>query len=485
MRSIVDASLDRIPKADLGDVASQNNINRIKDYFSSCMDEAAILEAGRKPLVDEIQRIKVFLSTSDSPPDKSSLSKTIARVTKYKFDYPGFIHLHVDPHPTKHSENILTVDENGLGLREVEDYKDDGQLQKYIDATATMFQIILGYEDVVAGGQPLTPQDVGQGWIDIAKEVVDFEVQLAGIRTPWADLLDQTKTNNPRTIDEMSVLTPSSIDWSLLLKETLPAGLDASSPLIVGSPTYLTKLDVLLQQTPAKTQQHYFSWILIRNLVKHLSEPYKKYLADFNFIASTVLPGGTNRKSTCLESVNTNLGHIITHYFVEKTFGIQNRDQIVAIIDSIINGYEYNFRNTDWLDQKTLEGAIKKLKDIVKSVGYLIDNPNEGSSTSLDEYYRDFSVVAGDHFGNQVRYSIWSAAKTFSWLALPRVRGSTMDGPPQEVNAYYKAGENSISIMAGMLHMQYFHAENPEYVNYGAVGTIGGHEIGVNLFLHL
>ncbi|KAF9139534.1 hypothetical protein BG015_001985 [Linnemannia schmuckeri] len=476
--SIVDAPLDRIPKADPGDVAAQNNINKIKDFFSSCMDEAAILEAGRKPLVDEIQKIKLFLSASDSPPDKSTLSKMLALVTKYGFEYPSFIQLRVDSHPTKPSENVLIVNENGLGLREVEDYQDGERLQNYIETTATMFQIVWGYEDVATRALPLAPSNAGQGWLDIAKEVVGFEMQLAGIKTPWSDLLDRAKTNNPCTTEELSALTPSSIDWSLLLQKALPSGLDASPPVIVRSPTYLTKLDALLQKTPAKTLQHYFSWIVIRNLAKHLGEPYKKYLTDFKGIASTVLPGTTNRMSVCLKSVNTNLGHITTHYFVEKTFGTQNRDQIVAIIDSIIDGYEYNFRSTKWPDQITRKGAIKKLKAIVKLVGYTTDNPNDGSSTSLDKYYRDFTVAANDYFGNQVRHSIWSTAKAFSQLPLPRVRGSTMAGPPQEVNAYYKARENSISIMAGMLHMQYFHAENPEYVNYGAIGTIGGHEIG-------
>ncbi|KAH7032034.1 hypothetical protein BKA57DRAFT_510949 [Linnemannia elongata] len=136
---MVDASTDRIPEADPGDVAGQNNLNKIKDCFSCCMCEATILEAGLKPLMVEMQSIKMFLSASDSLPDKRSLSKK----------------------GSSRCRNVLTVDEYGLGLQEVEDYMDSEQLQRYIEATATMLQLVLGYEDVAAEFQSMMSQNFG------------------------------------------------------------------------------------------------------------------------------------------------------------------------------------------------------------------------------------------------------------------------------------------------------------------------------------
>ncbi|KAG0365784.1 hypothetical protein BGX24_003968 [Mortierella sp. AD032] len=49
---------------------------------------------------------------------------------------------------------------------------------------------------------------------------------------------------------------------------------------------------------------------------------------------------------------------------------------------------------------------------------------------------------------------------------------------PATVNAYNLQSSNSISFAAGILRMPYFHVDNPEYMNYGAMGAIAGHEIG-------
>ncbi|KAF9154688.1 hypothetical protein BG015_000216 [Linnemannia schmuckeri] len=49
---------------------------------------------------------------------------------------------------------------------------------------------------------------------------------------------------------------------------------------------------------------------------------------------------------------------------------------------------------------------------------------------------------------------------------------------PSEVNAYFSPQFNPINFPAGILQMPFFHVGNPEYVNYGGIGAVGGHEIG-------
>ena len=45
------------------------------------------------------------------------------------------------------------------------------------------------------------------------------------------------------------------------------------------------------------------------------------------------------------------------------------------------------------------------------------------------------------------------------------------------VNAYYSANENSIQFPAGILGGPFFSVDRPQYMNFGAVGMIVGHEI--------
>jgi len=48
---------------------------------------------------------------------------------------------------------------------------------------------------------------------------------------------------------------------------------------------------------------------------------------------------------------------------------------------------------------------------------------------------------------------------------------------PQTVNAYYYPLDNSINFPAGILQPPFYNAQQPDYLNYGAMGSIIGHEL--------
>ncbi|KAK5820687.1 hypothetical protein F5H01DRAFT_378077 [Linnemannia elongata] len=478
LRLIVDPSLGQTPKAPAGDKPAQRNIQKLQDLFNSCMDEKTILKAGRKPLVDEIQKIIKSIPASESHTDKKTLARTLGQIAKYGFQTPGFINLYAGSDDKNPLANVLTVYEDGLGMKDGSQYKDEKRVKQYSETIAAMFQIILGDEDVTNRTQPLTSKDIKKEWSDVAKEVVDFEIQLAEINTPQRDLYDSTKNRNPRTVAQLNALTPS-IDWSLFLKESFPPGLKYTGPIIVSSLPYLTKLEAILQKTSAKTLQRYFSWVLIRSLSNNLAQPYKQPKINFDNFASGISANAiTERWTTCLSTANTNLVHITGHYFVKATFKGNSRQEVLAIVDNVIASYENTFPTLAWLDKKTRDGAIKKLKAIVKSVGYTTDNPDDISAKSLDTFYKGYVVEKRDFFGNQLRYMRWIASKTFGELLMPVDRDSMGDMSLATVNAYYNPRSNAIYIPAGILQLPFFNIENPEYVNYGSMGVVGGHEIG-------
>ena len=50
-------------------------------------------------------------------------------------------------------------------------------------------------------------------------------------------------------------------------------------------------------------------------------------------------------------------------------------------------------------------------------------------------------------------------------------------GRPAVVNAFYSPLENSIQFPAGILQGVFFSSSRPNYLNYGAIGWVIGHEI--------
>ena len=185
----------------------------------------------------------------------------------------------------------------------------------------------------------------------------------------------------------------SSIEWSLVLKESFPPDLKYIGPIIVSSLPYLTKLEALLQKTSAKTLQRYFSWVLIRSLSEN--QPYKQPKTNFDSVVSGISANATTKRwTTCLSTADTNLAHITDHYFVKATFKGNSRQEVLTIVDNVIASYE-NFPALAWLDKKTRDGAIKKLKAIIKSVGYSTNNPDDVSAKPLDAFYKGYAVGKG------------------------------------------------------------------------------------------
>ncbi|KAG0254630.1 hypothetical protein BGZ95_005975 [Linnemannia exigua] len=179
----------------------------------------------------------------------------------------------------------------------------------------------------------------------------------------------------------------------------------------------------------------------------------------------------------CVDIVNNNLDHMEGHYFVKETFKGNSHQEVMIIIDNILTNYEKDFHILDWLDKPTHDGAIEKLKKLVQSAGYSTETPNLNSSKSLDEYYKNYSVSASDHFSSQAQYSASTAARKYILLPLAFDRKVAKMGHSIP-NAYYDQSLNSIYFMVGILRPPFFHVENPEYMNYGAFGGIAGHEIG-------
>ncbi|KAF9149193.1 hypothetical protein BG015_009027 [Linnemannia schmuckeri] len=475
VRSISDVSLGKVPKPAAGDAAEESNLKKLHDLYASCMDEATILKAGRKPVADLVHKVLESLpGNKTAGVDKSVLAKALGHVSK--LGLISFIAIVIMPDGKEPTINSLVVAEGGLGLPAKSLYEVPVVVELYQGIVAQMFQIIMGDEDVANRTEPLLPKDIKQEWLDVAKDVVAFETQLAAIGTEIVDQRDPLKAYTTRTAEELLAITPL-VDWPLLVQEILPAGTQYNRTLLVNSVPYVTKLDTVLKNTTTTTLQHYFSWLAIRTYAKSLGEPYKQPLtalfAGLNGMSPNVK---VDRWKTCVSTVNTNVGEIVGHYFIKERFKGNSRQDFTEIIESLRGTYTKAFPAYDWLDKSTLDGALKKLAAIEPLVGYSTGSPDVPSTKSLQEYYEGYDVTVDDYFGNMLKYATWQYEKMMT-QAGKTVDRKKMLTTPQTVNAFYSPYANQVLFPAGMLQFPYYHVENPEYVNYGAMGSIAGHEI--------
>ncbi|KAF9373775.1 hypothetical protein CPC16_001660 [Podila verticillata] len=463
IRKIVDPTSLSAPKAAAGDVAAGNNIKKMQAAYVSCMNVTEIASVGRKPLQDDIQKLVQMFPVSDSAlttngtstpaplpnttawtsTDKQNLATTLGYYVSQGLDTP------LGLYPTSDFKNpdktVLMIFENGLGLGSKGNYADARITSVYQTTITSLFNLILG-----DGPENTTSITTASSWADVAKDVYTFEQSLAEISSNPADTRDPLQAYNPMTLSQISAANPS-IDWPLFLEKAMPTGTQAPEPITVASKDYLPKLEGLLQKTSPKTIQNFLAWSMIRNYQGNLDSVYQQPIRDL----AQVLTG---------------------HYFIQEVFNGDSRREMESIIANLQSTYTKSFPKYSWLDKATLQGALAKMKAMGVNVGWSVSDPDTGSSTSLDQYYKALELKDDDYYGNSVRASAWKIQKAFAVLGKP-VDNRPLGMPPQTVNAFYQPLANQIMFPAGILQPPAFHVDNPDYANYGAIGVIAGHEV--------
>ncbi|KAF9900449.1 hypothetical protein EC991_007327 [Linnemannia zychae] len=463
IREISDPSLGKAPKAAPGDAAAASNLKKLHDLWASCMNVAELDKRGRLPLVNEINSVINTIPNVNARMNKTGLAKALAKMVKIQVD--SFVKLDINPDLYNPSTNAIEIMFSGLSLP-LESFSTAGAVTELERTIALGFQKFLGPE-IRAGTPSLTIDRVDPKWVTAAKKVVSFQLDLAhAVRnSPVSNALGQAALHNPWTLEKLNAVAPS-VDWGVLVSELLPVGERYTRPLIALTPDYFTGLEAVLKRTSSETLHYYFISRIIEAHSGHLGALYRPN------------PLVGRREDFCVNFMNQNLGEIAGHYYVDQTLPEHSKIYFKSMIHQILASYGKSIPKLDWLDTTTINGALKKLNAIVELVAESSDSPNTSSSASLEEYYRNLTIDAADFFGNRARRTEWWVAYNFAQINKPVNRQTLPAGPPQTLNAFYGPQTNEIYFPAGMLQEPMFHADNPDYMNYGAMGVVAGHEIG-------
>ncbi|KAF9972502.1 hypothetical protein BGZ73_004362 [Actinomortierella ambigua] len=504
--------------------AARRNIEKMQNIFASCMNEDHLAQAGRKPLYDQVKRlldvfpvqnsqlISAFTtdtpnqmvpptqkkkrddSSSDgnnpntdagsqapaaqpviaSPVDQEALSETLAFLEMLNVD--TFIEVSIGTDPVDPTINGVMIGESGLGLPAKQYYQDTSTITAYRSLIQTLFSTIIGPGPFEA---PMSSPMTSTSTIDaaqIAQSIIDFEIRLAEITTETQDLRNAKLRNNPRTLDQLSALNPA-IQWHSLVATIVGSNVMDSKNVTVTSPTYQSKLAQLLAQTEAATLQNYFAWNMIQEMTSNLSPELRRPLDEFDAmmkgIPTNQLPA---RWETCVDVTSSMLSGVVGHYYVLLGFSGRSKDESEAIVTALREQYVQSMPNLDWLDATTREHAVQKLNAMMQKVGFSTISPNIASPQSLAEHYDGLEMAADDYFGNHLRARIWGTQQVNTRAGQP-VDRMEWHMSPQTVNAYYSRGTNEIVFPAGILQPPFFLGTNPEYLNFGAIGAVAGHEL--------
>lgn len=296
----------------------------------------------------------------------------------------------------------------------------------------------------------------------IADRVLAVETKLAHISMKKEDLRDVDKTYFRYTLPKLAKLTPN-IDWTTYMR-LIGASVDE---VIVMQPDFFKAVSTLLRLISLDDWKLYLRIHLINDFASLLTPAFEK--ASFAFYG-TVLTGVTKMKPAwrrTLAAVNGNLGELLGRLYVERHFSAKAKAMMHEMVSDLLTAYEARIKNLNWMSPSTKKKALTKLREVTPKIGY----PKKWKD------YKGIHIDPADYVGNMIRAGAWHNAYELRKLRKKKVDRTEWHMYPQTVNAYYNYGMNDIVFPAGILQPPFFSPDADAAINYGAIGSVIGHEI--------
>jgi len=424
---------------------------QIADLYKSYMDEKAIEDRGLSP-------IKPHLDALAAIKDKRELARALGETLRADVDALNNTNFHTS---------------NLFGIWVAPDFNDPAHYTAYmmqggtvlptkayyLSDTPHMKEIQTKYQAHVAAMLKLA------GFNDVdtrAARVVGLEHAIAEKQLTLAQNEDVHKANNPWTEADFAKKAPG-LDWDEYFHG---AGLQNQQNFIVWQPTAFAGESALVESEPLETWKDWLAFHLIEQYAGELPKSF----ADERFaFVGPVLSGTPEQMARWKRGVflvNGELGDAVGKIYAKRYFSPEAKAQAEEMVSNIVKAFEHRIDALTWMDPKTKEQAKEKLAKLYVGIGY----PEEWHS------YAGLEIKPDDLFGNVWRGSLFHYHQQLDRLGKP-VDRHEWSMTPQTVNAVNLPLQDALNFPAAILQPPFFDPKAPSVVNYGAIGSVIGHEI--------
>lgn len=435
-----------------------------RNVYKACMDEDRIESIGLEPLKRMLTELGGWpVLEEDWQEDQFSWIDTVYKFRERGYSTDYLIDFSVVTDSKNSSWRVIDIDQASLGMsREylINGLEDD-------DVTS--------YYNYMVNVAVLLGADRGRAEREL-KESLEFEIELAHASQARENRRNATRMYNPMLVRDLDSLAPM-VPWTEYINKILTPELlqiDDTERVIVNEPGYLQNLTNLLPKVNKRAISNYMMWRVARSSLGYFTEEARKIQLEF---AKNVTgkKSATDRWKTCTGSATGSFSSPVGSMYVQKNFKEEAKQAMKEMVRDIRAEFDSILDHIDWMDESTRVRAKAKLHSMKEYIGYpdeILDN------WRLEELYKKLQIEADTHFQNGIRMSIWGT--NYAWGKLREKVDKTdwkRHGAPAVVNAFYSSIENSIQFPAGILQGNFFGANRPNYMNYGGIGWVIGHEI--------
>ncbi len=415
---------------------------KVVHFYASCMDSTRAESDGSAPIKPELSRI-------DSITGAPGLLAEIARLHRMGVGPVFFFFTAPD---AKHSnDEIANLGQGGLGLPDRDYYfRADSVAERtrhvYVAHIARTL-VLTGVPAATAGRE--------------AQRIMALETALAKASMTIVEQRDPKAVYHKMTAAQLATLTPGW-SWTAYFRDY---GRPDIATINVRQPKFFTAFAHLLRTTPIADWKSYLRWQYAAAAAPFLSSAF---LTE-NFNMSSVLDGTTEirpRWKRCLSQTDQQLGEALGKVYVAREFSPEAKAKALTLVQNLEAVLHDDLSTLAWMSEATRKQAQAKLDAFVNKIAY-------------PDHWRDYTALTvedGAFWNNVNAASEFEAHRQLMKIGGPTDRTEWPMTPPT-VNAQYNPFLNDITFPAGILQPPFFDPEADDASNYGAIGSIIGHEM--------
>ncbi|WP_171045634.1 M13 family metallopeptidase [Pseudoalteromonas rubra] len=420
--------------------AQGSSEQKIGDFYASFMDTQRVEQLGLKPL-------SPLLAEIDAVQSYDQLSTLIGKLTTLGVTTP--LMAFAVPDGKNSSYNALYLMQDGTGMPAKEHYLSDDEKtaqirHQYLQHVTTLLRL---------SGEP-QPQARAQA-------ILELETKMAAVKLSRSQSRQLSLTYNPHTPEQLQVML-GKLNWE---KTAQAMTLPAMDKVILMQPDFVAGLGELFGQVSVQEWRTYLRFHTLNHFAPQLSEPF--VTAHFDFYKRTLrgVEKMEPRWQRGVGLVSDNLGEEVGKLYVEAHFSPQAKAKMEEMVRNLMAAYRDSINELTWMSDETKAAAQEKLAKVRYKIGY----PDVWRSYN-------FEIRRDDLIGNVMRAHQYNFKHEMAQINQP-VDSQQWEMTPQTVNAYYHPLKNEIVFPAARLQPPSFDLSADDAVNYGAIGSVIGHEL--------
>lgn len=443
--SIYDKNLNRLHQIE-EDAYRNDNITgsdqqQVGDLYASGMDTVTIDRLGFdpvRPLMSEIGRAN----------DPQGLLNIAA--DHYKDSYKLLFNFYVGPDAKNSSKNVVHFDQARLGLPGRDYYLKTDSVSQTVTAA---YQQYISRLFVLTGVDKKVADAKAGAIYKLEQQIADAEFSPSQLREPSLNYHKYTVADFQKDVPNIDV---ASLLYHLEVK---------TDTLLVGQPLYYKTLNKLLRTVPAGIWKDKCTFDVLTQMAPLLSKSFRTANFDFynKFLGGEKAPGARWKEVTYY--IDKKLSDPIGKLYVAKYFTAEDKRRVLNLVYNIRNTFAARIKGLSWMSPQTKTRALDKLNAISLKVGY----PDKWQS------YRDIVIRKNTYYLNCVSIARHDYRKSLDRINKSVDKSQWVLTTPT-VDAFYTPVLNDIDFPAGFLQPPFFIKDADDAINYGAVGSIIGHE---------